>query len=292
MTEQLRTIRFKKIRLLAASNSGATLIELLISMAILSVISVVFLNIITGSISLRSDSDLTKQASAIATSKIEAIKAADTLPVDLIQTESVSGGYTVRTEYTETTNALDLTKVSLPQKDTSSYNNTPAFEITLNDGLTGHYGNTQITGLDFNELTNYKFTLNIVRVDNTVDLLSYNLSYNTNTGVKEIKIGSQTLSKTDYKPAKIMVGANLKQNIELNVVDNVGEHLQIGIFDDNLSRIQTQISGINAAVRIENGLLTQAADSQLKIHYYDVVVSVTKNGREYARVLTTWAVGQ
>lgn len=276
---------------LASNKSGATLIELLISLAILSVISVAFLNVITGSIRLRNDSDLIKRASAIASSKIESIKSIDQAPSELSQSEVTADGYTVMTVYTETTNTLNLTNLTLPQKDISFYN-LPVFELTINDQIAGQYSGTQITPVSISDLSNTNMELRISKVENTVNLLEYELIVNTLTGIKRINIGTQTLSETVYKAAKITVGKQLLQSINLTVNDDVSEHLQIGIFDDELSRLQTQISGSNAAVKIENGLLSEAANSQLQLHYYDVVVSVSKNGHEYSRVLTTWAVGQ
>lgn len=285
-------IKIKSLKqLLALSNKGATLIELLIALALLSIMSATFLSIITDSVGLRGDSDLIKQASAIATSKVEAIKATDVPPVDLIQVENTSEGFTIQTAYIEKSAALALTDASLPQVDTSFYN-TPVFELTFDEAATGHYQGTQITSVDFSTLTDYKFQLIISEVAGSTNLLRYDLVVNTNTGVKTIQVGSQTLSNATYKAGRIIVGPKLTHNIELTVVDQVGEHLQIGLFNDSLNRVQTHISGVSPAVRIESGLLTQAADNQLGINYYDVVVTVSKNGREYARVLTTWAVGK
>lgn len=276
---------------LAGNHKGATLIELLISLAILSIISVAFLNVITGSIRLRADSDLTKRASALASSKVEVIKGSDTLPSELVVTETTGDGFTVTTSYVEKTTDLNLTAVSLPQKDLSFYQ-TPVFELNFAEQLTGNYLGTAITPLDYVVLTDFNFTLRIRAVEGSTSLLAYELLVNTTTGQRHINVGSQTLSESIYKPAVIKVSDKFTNNVNLNVEDLVGEHIQIGIFDDKLNRIQTQISGTNPAVRVEGGLITDGAANQLALHYYDVLVSVTKNGREYARVLTTWAVGQ
>lgn len=270
---------------------GATLIELLISLAILSIISVAFLNIITSSIGLRQDSDIGKRASALASSEVESIKKADVAPIELIQTKNTADGYQIRTELIPSGSALNLTQAELPQRDTDFYAN-PVFELLLGDSLTGNFQGTQITPFDLASLTDNQLLLQIKAVEGSTNLLAYELKVNTVTGSRHINIGSQTLTTDRYKPAIIRVTPSLMQNLSLTIEDQVGEHLQVGIFDDELNRIQTSIVGEAPSVKVENGFISNHDSSSLSFSYYDVVVTVTKNGREYARVLTTWAVKQ
>lgn len=272
------------------NEKGASLFEVLISVALLGIIVAVFVQILNNSVVLRAKSDLTTEASAIAMSQIEALKQSDQVPTDLVTTTTTTTpeGYTVVTTLTDVTASMSLSGSSLPQADASGFDS-PDIEIAFGNTMTvessgGLPRNVSLAGLLPREIQ-----LNIITAPDP-NQRDYSLSLTNSMGAQTIDLGRFPKTSGSDRLIKLIAATDLNAAISINVNDASREQLHFGIFEDAANQLTVSPSGTNTTLRISQNLSEAGDPSQLAQRYYEVLVTVSKNGSEYARLLSSWAV--
>lgn len=276
---------FQKLK----GQKGATLIELLISLALLAIITTIFIQIITDSIGLRAKSDFSKEASAIAMSTIETLKRNDQIPTNLDQTVTRPDGYVVRTSLVDVTGSLGLNGDNLGQEDGDEFDNADIvfsigsnFQIVRSGGVTG--------GSTLSGLVNNRVEFLITPVAGSTDVRNYAIRYTNNLGIQNYNLGNFTRVAGQRRFVRINVLPELNQSVNFLLTDTTGEPIRFGIFDNLNGRVSAVASGTGTDLLVSDGFVTTGEPDTLTQRYYEVTVVVTRNGDEYARTLTTWAV--
>lgn len=265
-----------------------TMIELLISLAILSILVVSFIQIVMSSVTLRSKSDFEKRASALANYTIEAAKDADSVPSALNSVQTTDDGFTVSTNYVEKTSELGLTQAETTQNDTSVYSNAP-IQFNFSDRFSVLVNQSSLGSIAIGDLKS-DMTLEISEVSGSTTQVDYFLTYEDPIGTHKLNLGRFMKHDATAGILKILISQTPPINYSLAVKDNTGEKLNIGVFDDTQSRINIDLSGASSSITVDKGLVNDVASSKLSAHYYEMTVVVSRDGQEYARILTTIAV--
>lgn len=268
------------------NQKGVTLIEVLISVALLGIITTVFIQILNSSIVLRSKSDIQAEASAIAMSHIEALKRDGVVPVNLVQTETEKG-YEVVTTLTDVTNSLGLSADPINQTDNSPFTN-PFLSLSLGTALSLSGPINQNTALA--SAFDKTIQLNVSEDATSAKPIQYQLTYNAPDGTKTIALGSFERLNTGVRAIKIVRLPELQGSVTLRINDSTHEPLQIGIFEDKLNQITVLPIGTDTAIQVVQNLSEQGDPNLLNRKYFEILVTVSKNGQTYARLLSTWTV--
>ncbi len=270
------------------NQKGFTLIEVLISVALLGIIATVFIQILNSSILLRSKSDLQAEASAIAMSQIEVLKQRDVVPTVLTQT-SVVNGFDVVTTLTDVTSTIDLSKTTLPQADTSAFANAP-LNLSIGSNLSIIAARLGTGDYTLTSTANKVIRINISKVPETLNQVQYTLEYPTALGSRTIDLGSYNQLSAGNRLFRITRLPNLESKINFTVNDNTHEPLLFGIFDDSNQQISVSPIGSNTTLTVLKNLSEQGDTNTMTQQYYEILVTVSKKGQSYARLLSTWAV--
>lgn len=270
------------------NQKGVTLIEVLISVALLGIIATVFTQILNNSILLRTKSDLQAEASAIAMSQIEALKQTDTVPAVLNQVSTVNG-FDVVTTLTDVTTNLVLNDSALTQGTTNDYNNQP-LSFSIGKNLTVANANDNSGSYTLNALENRTIRISIRSVTNAVDTVQYELTYDTPLGNESISLGTYGRLDSGSRFIKITRLPDLVGAVSFEIDDNTREPLQFGIFEDNNHQITVTPAGTDTSLTVNSNLSEQGDPNRLTQQYYEILVTVSRNGQTYARLLSTWAV--
>lgn len=289
MSETKRHLRTKKHFKILKNNKGATLIELLISLALLALITTVFIQIINSSLSLRMRSDLEKEASAIAMNTVETLKLADEVPAENHTLVTTNDGYTVETTLIEVTDAMGLSTADLGLAQDQNFDN-PDLSFSVNETLDVLKSNGVLSSSALTGLVDQTITFSVLTIGGSIDTHQYVLSFTNNLGLQTINLGNFTRVNNVRKTIRINVGAALSQNILWQFEDQTGEPLHVGIYDNLNQRLQVNTSAVGTDVLVTDGYLNEGESNALQDKYYEVTVVVSRNGDEYARILTTWAV--
>lgn len=273
------------------NEKGASLLEVLISVALLGIIVAVFVQILNNSIVLRAKSDLTTEASAIAMSQIEALKQSDQIPAELVTTTTTTTpeGYTVVTTLTDVTASMVLSTSTLPQADTAGFGSTD-IEMTIGSELNVTSVNGLPRSVSLTGLTPRQLLLNIETAVSDPDQRDYSLSFTNSSGAQNIDLGRYPKTNSSQRLIKLVASPGLSAALRLNVNDSSREKLHIGIFEDQADQLTVSPTGTNTTLKITQNLSEEGDPNQLGQRYYEVLVTVSKNGSEYARLLSSWAV--
>lgn len=277
-------MHFKPIK----SNKGATLIELLISLALLAIITTVFIQIINNSLSLRMRSDFEKEASAIAMSTVEGLKQADQEPASGFTVTQVDG-YSVETTLVDVTSTLALSNTALGQAQDPSFDN-PDLNFNLGENLSVLKSNGVLSDTSLAGLVDNQIIFSVLPINGSLDTHRYQIEFTNNLGAQTINLGNYTRVNNLRKKLRINVVSTLSGNIKWIIQDQTGEPLHVGVYDNTNQRLQLSTQGIGTDVLISDGYKTNMESESLVQKYYEVTVVVRKNGEEYARILTTWAI--
>lgn len=276
---------FKAIK----SNKGATLIELLISLALLALITTVFIQIINSSLSLRMRSDFEKEASAIAMSTVESLKLSDVLPAENHSLITRNDGYTVETTLVDVSSSMGLSTSNLGQARDQTFDN-PDLNFNVGGELQILKSNGVLGATTLSGLTDNRITFSVLAINGSLDTHQYVLTFTNNLGPQTINLGNFTRVNNVRKKIRINVEADLAQNVTWQFQDQTGEPLHVGIYDNVNQRVQVNTNANGTDVLVTDGYASNMEADALTEKYYEVTVIVSKNGEEYARILTTWAV--
>lgn len=270
------------------NKKGATLIEVLISVALLGIIITVFVQILNNTIVLRSKSDLQAEASAIAMSQIETLKQVDIKPTSLTPTTQNIDGFEVVTTLTDVTDSITLNKTTLPQASTTAFKDSELI-ISLGKNINIIQPSHASKSISLTGLENNKLYLSIRAVSETDKQVEYTLNFTNTLGKQTVNLGRfEELSKERY--FKIICESELTSSIILEVDDNTKEPLQFGLFEDFSHLLVIKPTGENTTLTVSQNLSEAGDPSTLGQHYYEILVTVSKNRQEYVRLLSTWAV--
>ncbi len=288
------------------NKKGSTLIEVLISLALLALIITVFIRILNSSVALRTKSDIQSEANAIAMSQIEELKELDAMPSTFIPEEAVppatlktvfiqnkqtADHYDIQTQLTDVTSTLFLQDGSLAQ-DQSSGTFIPDINITIGlDELSVINPVLSTPSISLNGLGDNPIVLDISAVAGAVNTYQYALNFKTPAGPQTINLGNYNRISGIERLFKITALPTLSQNINWDIDDRTGERLRFSVFDDSKNKIHISVlSTSNSTLKISQNMSSIAEPSKLSQKYYEVLVRVSLRGQEYAKLLSSWTI--
>lgn len=288
------------------NKKGSTLIEVLISLALLALIITVFIRILNSSVALRTKSDIQSEANAIAMSQIEELKQLDAVPSTFIPEEAVppatiktvfiqnkqtADHYDIQTQLTDVTSTLSLQDGSLAQ-DQSSGTFIPDINITIGlDELSVINPVLSTPSISLNGLGDNPIVLDISPVAGAVNTYQYALNFKTPAGPQTINLGNYNRISGIERLFKITALPSLSQNINWDIDDRTGERLRFSVFDDSKNKIHISVlSTSNSTLKISQNMSSIAEPSKLNQKYYEVLVRVSLRGQEYAKLLSSWTI--
>ncbi len=269
------------------NQQGYTLLELLISLAILSILVGSFIQIVMSSVSLRSKSDLEKRASAIANYQIEQIKVDDKVPTALSEVLTLDG-FTVTKSYVEKTSSLNLSEEETEQTSSAKYDE-PEVTLNFSDNFSILVNQSSIANVPMSHMKE-NMTLSIEPISGSSTQVDYTLSYEDEIGTHKANLGRYIKHEAEAAFIKIAMVKEPANPYILSVSDVTGERVNIGIFDDFENRFLVNLSNATNSIIVEKGLISNQASAKLTTRYYEVTVVVSRGNQEYARILTTVSV--
>ena len=262
-------------------NKGFTMIELIIAISLLSVISTPFINSFLKSMEINRKTENTIEANYIAQKFLEDIKFSDDLTAFPATQEYQ--GFTVDINFSDITNTLKISKSGTTVSNggyvlPSSYDMEIRYYETLSDG-----SKIRISSTDY-ESTSDQYTIKIENHSEGSDLLTVTILYPNEVSLAPINTGGDSFSDI-----KILVGEGISEKGKLTLNNLSDKKIKFYEFDDKNDDLQLEpLVSINSGdVEIINNLDTISQDGNNNYKLYSVEISVSKNGIELEKLIST-----
>jgi prepilin-type N-terminal cleavage/methylation domain-containing protein len=272
------------------NEKGMTLVEVLLAVAILSIVSVPVINLFVKAVEHRGHTMNQNRANYIAEKFIEKEKSLHKKPLNG-EEEYEYEGFTVKTSYVDKTDLLSKTPAAIDTLDNSIYENSDFFINIIDDDK-----------LEYSSFSGQETELNTGSVDSEYIIINVNKlranTFNITANYDVSGVPTETPLGTVNVKTNSNIGINFTSSSENNksynfkVFNKTDKTVEVHIIDDEHNKIMVTgyLSTYDGTVKIIDGLITKKIANTNESAYYDLIVRVFKNDVEYATVITTISV--
>lgn len=274
---------YTRLRHFHRQEQGATLVELLLTIALLALISTVFMQMLNKAIDLRLQGAVYTEANKLANAYAEQIKTYTTKPSGGSETKVafLGSAYDVKATWTDKSGIVSST--SQVQQSTLASAAAPNSSLTVSDTslfakpITGSDTTNDISALTANTLY-----LNCVQNPSTL-ANQYTLSWTNGSAPVNLNLGE----KAGDSIFRVTVNEPLTKLIHVKVSNTTGNTITFQVVDDPNSRINIVNDAVSGSLKTITGLVSQSETNTMTLTHYTVQIEVFKGTKKITELLTS-----
>lgn len=265
------------------NDKGATIVEILLTIALLALISSVFMQVLIDSIELRLVGAEYTKANKVANAYADSIKNYTGAPATGIDSlvNFKNSGFDIKATWTNESNSVDNGSTGPIGQLENNKILTPNFSIELSN-----------SSLKVQPQTGSQLTYDISNLENNTITWSHAFKdETTNTSTIKLKTPSavaQILGNSVGTTVLRVKGTpQFSKPIQLIAENNTNAEMVIQIFDDPSERIQVVDMTTSGKLTIVSGLITETVTGSSATKYYTVKIEIFKGSKRVTELMSS-----